>query len=79
MEWFYFDNVIPLHADNLSVKEEFPVMVSTIRALSLFLVKFVMGYNKYNITIFILRCMWYQHSVNIFLLFIIEEIYKLLN
>ena len=79
MGQFYFDSMIQLHVEKLSINYECPFMVSMIIQLSLFLFNIIIGDNQNEIYRVTLICMCCQRGINVLLQSLKEETSTLVN
>ena len=63
MEWFYFDNMIPIHAGKLSIGNQFLFIMSLIKSFSLLQFEIIMGSRKYGVSVVTLKCICCEKNV----------------
>ena len=64
MEWFYFDNIMPIHAKELIIDNNISIMMPVIKkSLSQF--KIIMGSRKGNVSTTTLKFIYFEKKVTL--------------
>ena len=63
MEWFYFDKKMSMYADELSIKNQYPVMMSVIKSFSLLSYKIIIWAVEDGVSSVNLKCIFCKEKI----------------